>query len=37
MPKPLNSQSQILIASVISYFDQERDNRGPSGQYNVLE
>ncbi|KAF7282592.1 hypothetical protein GWI33_002313 [Rhynchophorus ferrugineus] len=29
MPKPLNSQSQELIASLFTYFTQERDNGGP--------
>ncbi|KAF7279533.1 hypothetical protein GWI33_007052 [Rhynchophorus ferrugineus] len=30
-------QNHNLIASVISYFEQERDNVGPSCQYDVLE
>ncbi|KAF7266544.1 hypothetical protein GWI33_020053 [Rhynchophorus ferrugineus] len=29
MPKPLNSQSQKQIASLINYFERERDNGGP--------
>ncbi|KAF7282135.1 hypothetical protein GWI33_003124 [Rhynchophorus ferrugineus] len=29
MPKPLHSQSQKLNASVIGYFEQERNNGGP--------
>jgi hypothetical protein len=29
MPKPLSKQSQEMIAKLIRYFEQERDNRGP--------
>lgn len=29
MPKPLNSQCQRLVASLIRYFEKERENKGP--------
>jgi hypothetical protein len=29
MPKPLSKHSQEMIAKLIRYFEQERDNRGP--------
>ena len=29
MPKHLNSRSKELVASLINYFERERDNKGP--------
>ncbi|XP_019757861.2 uncharacterized protein LOC109536189 isoform X4 [Dendroctonus ponderosae] len=29
MPKPLDSRSKELVANLIRYFEQERDNQGP--------